>query len=263
MTSALHLALLAHRGAGHTESPAEPGRPPSRPLAPENTLRAFALGFDEGADGLECDLRLTADGVPVVFHDDTLARMTGDPRPLAQVTSAELATLRAQGEPIPTLAALVAFLRDRPVAGPRPIANLELKPLVRPAELVAAVRPHLAALAEVADLVLSSFDPRALAMLAAGPLPPHRLALLFDDLAGLKALAYLPPVDLHPPSALATPHNLREWSATHRVFRIWTVDDPADAQRLVALADAQSSPVTALITNRPRALRAGLSQSSS
>lgn len=261
MNPSRHLALIAHRGAGHTDVPAAP-RLPSDPVAPENTLRAFALGFEEGADGLECDLRLSADGVAVVFHDDTLARMTGDPRPLAQVSASELATLRCQAEPIPTLADLVAFLRERPATAKRPIVNLELKPLVRPADLVAAVRPHLAALAEVADLVLSSFDPRALALLAAGPLPPHRLALLFDDPAGLKALAYLPPVDLHPPVALATAENLREWSATQRVFRVWTVDDPAEARRLTALADAQPSPVTALITNRPRALRAGLSQSS-
>lgn len=241
MSDPARLALLAHRGASHA--------------APENTLSAFALGFDEGADGLECDLRLTSDGVPVVFHDDTLARMTGDPRPLAHTSSNELAGLRAGGEPIPTLAELVAFVRARFSNG-RPIVNLELKPLARPADLVAAVRPHLSALAEVADLVLSSFDPRALALLAAGPLPPHRLALLFDDPAALKALAFLPPVDLHPPASLVTADTLREWAAAHRVFRVWTVDDPAEAARLAALA--VGSPISTLITNRPRAIRAAL-----
>ena len=65
--------LLAHRGdSSH---------------APENTLEAARIGLDSGADGWELDVRLTADGVPVVLHDESLLRTTdvgrrfeGDPR---------------------------------------------------------------------------------------------------------------------------------------------------------------------------------------
>lgn len=41
-------------------------------LGPENTMPAFARGLEAGADGVECDVRQSADGVPVVIHDATL-----------------------------------------------------------------------------------------------------------------------------------------------------------------------------------------------
>jgi glycerophosphoryl diester phosphodiesterase len=55
--------VIAHRGAS--------GR------APENTMRAFELALEEGADALELDVHISADGVPVVIHDASLARTTG------------------------------------------------------------------------------------------------------------------------------------------------------------------------------------------
>jgi Glycerophosphoryl diester phosphodiesterase len=55
--------IIAHRGAS--------GR------APENTMRSFELALDEGADALEFDVHVSADGVPVVIHDPSLARTTG------------------------------------------------------------------------------------------------------------------------------------------------------------------------------------------
>lgn len=56
--------LIAHRGAN-----AE---------APENTVAAFDAAMGHGVDGLEFDVQITGDGVPVIFHDDTLKRMTGE-----------------------------------------------------------------------------------------------------------------------------------------------------------------------------------------
>jgi glycerophosphoryl diester phosphodiesterase len=55
--------VIAHRGASG--------------YAPENTVPAFELAIAQGADALELDVRLTADGVPVVIHDSTLERTTG------------------------------------------------------------------------------------------------------------------------------------------------------------------------------------------
>lgn len=52
--------IIAHRGASA--------------LAPENTLAAFKRAIDDGAEGIEFDVRLTRDGVPVVIHDATLER---------------------------------------------------------------------------------------------------------------------------------------------------------------------------------------------
>ena len=58
--------------------------------APENTLAAFQQAVDVGADGIEFDVRLTSDGVPVVFHDSSLKRIAGRERKIASLTSAEL-----------------------------------------------------------------------------------------------------------------------------------------------------------------------------
>ncbi len=59
-TKTLRPLKIAHRGASA--------------LAPENTLAAFRRAVDDGADGIEFDVRLARDGVAVVFHDPTLNR---------------------------------------------------------------------------------------------------------------------------------------------------------------------------------------------
>jgi glycerophosphoryl diester phosphodiesterase len=74
-----------------TKSPLIIGHRGSSAAAPENTLAAFGRAFDDGADGIELDVRLASDGVPVVIHDATLRR-TGLVRDeIAQMTSAQLA----------------------------------------------------------------------------------------------------------------------------------------------------------------------------
>lgn len=60
-------------------------------LAPENTIAAFDHGLALGADGLELDVHLSRDGVPVVHHDPTLDRTTNRRGPIADHTAAELA----------------------------------------------------------------------------------------------------------------------------------------------------------------------------
>jgi glycerophosphoryl diester phosphodiesterase len=64
-------------------------------LGPENTLAAFDLGIAAGADGLELDVHLSADGVAVVHHDALLDRTTAASGPLAARTAAELARIDA------------------------------------------------------------------------------------------------------------------------------------------------------------------------
>lgn len=95
-------AVVAHRGASAA--------------APENTLAALRRAAAMGARWAECDVRTSADGVPVVIHDATLDRTTDGRGPVADRTAAELATLDAgcrfdppvPGEPLPTLAAMLA-----------------------------------------------------------------------------------------------------------------------------------------------------------
>lgn len=73
----------AHRGASE--------------YAPENTLSAFYLGLLQGANGIETDVRRTADGELVLFHDSKLSRVTDGEGLLAEKTLAELKKLRVFG----------------------------------------------------------------------------------------------------------------------------------------------------------------------
>ncbi|HET9465640.1 MAG TPA: glycerophosphodiester phosphodiesterase family protein, partial [Gemmatimonadales bacterium] len=108
--------VIAHRGAsGH---------------APENTLPAFDLAVRQGADAIELDVRLTADGVPVVFHDATIDRTTGHRGPLSAISLAELQEVdagarftadrghtfpfRAGGVRVPTLAEVLRGFPEMP-----------------------------------------------------------------------------------------------------------------------------------------------------
>ena len=106
--------IIAHRGASA--------------LAPENTLAAFRKAIADGAEGLEFDVRLTRDGEVVVFHDATLARVSNRKNLVSSLTAAELRTIDVgswfarrktpsddfSGETIPTLSALLDFLKDFP-----------------------------------------------------------------------------------------------------------------------------------------------------
>ena len=107
--------IIAHRGASAD--------------APENTLAAFRLAIEQGADGLECDLRMSADGIIVISHDDSLKRTHSQPVRIADATAAELAA-----SDVPTLAQTLVTVR-----GKLPLINLELKEPIPPDVLDATI----------------------------------------------------------------------------------------------------------------------------
>ncbi len=82
--------------------------------APENSMAAFRRAVEAGC-GIELDVQLSADGAVMVFHDYTLARMTGDHRKLAELTAAELKSLRLGGtdEGIPTFREVLDLVDGR------------------------------------------------------------------------------------------------------------------------------------------------------
>ena len=89
----MNFVNYAHRGASS--------------YAPENTMSAFRLGLEMGAGGIETDVQRTKDGVLVLFHDDTLARVTGQSGSIKDYTYAQLqefsVTVHGQSDRIPTL----------------------------------------------------------------------------------------------------------------------------------------------------------------
>ena len=110
-------AWVAHRGAGK--------------LAPENTLAAFRLGASHGYRMFECDVKLSADGVPFLLHDATLERTTDASGIAGERSWAELARLdagswhspRYAGEPLATLDGVARFCQANGCA-----LNIEIKP---------------------------------------------------------------------------------------------------------------------------------------
>lgn len=85
--------------------------------APENTMAAFRRAFADGAHGAECDVRVTADGEFVLFHDADARRLTGFGRRISSMKWKDLSRLRVMGrEPVAhldDLLGLLAPLRDK------------------------------------------------------------------------------------------------------------------------------------------------------
>lgn len=162
---------IAHRGAGR--------------LAPENTLAAFRLGARHGYRAFECDVKLSADGVPFLLHDATLQRTTNGTGPAGQRPWSELSRLDAggwhsrayAGEPPASLAAIATWLRRN-----RHWLDLEIKPTPgeerRTGGAVAEAVERLWA-GDPMPPLLSSFSPDALAA-AREAAPGLPRALLVD-----------------------------------------------------------------------------------
>lgn len=228
---------IAHRGAGK--------------LAPENTLAAFRLGRQHGYRMFECDVKLSADGVPFLLHDTTLERTTNG-RGLAGARPwSELALLDAgswhsrayQGEPLPTLAQIAQFCLANDCR-----VNLEIKPTpgteAATGDAVARAAAKLWSGQGVAPL-LSSFEPPALAA-ARGAVPELPRALLLEELP-MDWLEMARTLDC---VAIVCDHPLWNGDSVAQAkkagFRClsYTVNDEATAQRLMSLG------VDSIITDR-------------
>ncbi|MBI4756571.1 MAG: glycerophosphodiester phosphodiesterase [Betaproteobacteria bacterium] len=154
--------LIAHRGGGDG--------------APENTLAALRLAAASGFRAVEFDVRLSADGVPVLIHDDTVDRTTDGRGAVAALSAAQLARLDAgrrhapefAGERIPTLAGAAQACHELGL-----VANIEIKALPGCGARVGAVVAQAAAQwwREGPLPLLSSFDEEVLH--AAARAAPH------------------------------------------------------------------------------------------
>jgi glycerophosphoryl diester phosphodiesterase len=135
--------------------------------APENTLTAFRHAVAAGAGGVELDVRLSADGVAVVFHDDDLGRFFASTASVESLPWSALERLelgereaRFSGERIPTLAEALAVLM------PLALINLELKSAANAEALAAAVARELRGSPLAGRTVVSSFDAEVVAAFA-------------------------------------------------------------------------------------------------
>ncbi|MBX7191460.1 MAG: glycerophosphodiester phosphodiesterase [Sandaracinaceae bacterium] len=226
--------------------------------APENSELAFALAIEDGADGVELDVRDAGCGTVVVAHDPTLERVAGREGVVAQMTAAALAEVELAGpgdtrsRGLPTLDRAIDQVLS---AGLR--LNVEIKGDVpdrlRLASRVAAVLARRTP-AEREAIVVSSFRPEILvALRAAGARVP--VGFLFDaeNTGRYRAAALvraIRPDGVHPQFRLADRASVARWKRAGLFVNVWTVDDE---ERLRILA---SHGVDGLITNDPARARA-------
>jgi len=216
--------------------------------APENTLAAFALALEQNADGIELDVQLSADGVPVIMHDATVDRTCDGAGRVADMTLAELRQLTIDNDhPVPTLDDLFALL------GRRTLYNVELKALGLDDGGLAETVARCVVAHDVADCVLvSSFSPFTVrsarrhfpAAVPVALLRERRSTRLFHSL--LRTAADHPDYTLVNEALLA-------WARRKGLrVNVWTVNDVAEGRRLVRLG------VHGVITNIPGVMRAAL-----
>ena len=220
---------IAHRGAGK--------------LAPENTLAAFRVGASHGWRAFECDVKLSRDGLPFLLHDDGLARTTNRNGLAADFEWAELSRLDAggwhsrafAGEPPASLDAVARFAQRSGHT-----LNIELKPSPGQEHHTG----HTVGLAcldlwrdeSLPPPLFSSFKPEALRG-AQDSAPGLPRALLLDTLwPGWQGVAQ----DLGC-VAVVTHHPLMDAALAAQLHGAgmralcYTVNDPADARRLLGL----------------------------
>lgn len=223
--------VLAHRGLA-TE-------------APENTLLAFVRALALGVTHLETDVHATRDGVAVLSHDPDLGRLTGMPTEVRSVSLRDLQAIRlADDQQVPTLAeALDAF--------PETFFNIDIKSDDALQPTITAIRDQKA----VRRVLVTSFDdkrrkaavealpgvatsPSSIGVVAAAVASrvprgvPGRKALQARALRGVDALQ-IPERRGH--FLVLTPA-LVEMAHRHGVeVQVWTVNEPDDMRRLVAM----------------------------
>jgi glycerophosphoryl diester phosphodiesterase len=232
---------IAHRGASAA--------------APPNTLAAFEKAIELGADGIEFDVQLSNDGIPVIIHDFAVDATTDGSGQVADLTLAQLRQLDAgstfdpafAGEHIPTLEEVLQCV------GGRLLLNIELKTTSwrdngLEQAVVAQVKQHSLG----SRVLLSSFNPFSLRR--AKKIAPHIPAGLLTapnlPLPLRRAwLAFLAPHEARHPQYKMVDEHYVAW-AQRRGYRVnvWTVNEPDEMRRLIGLG------VDGIITDVPAVL---------
>ncbi len=234
----------------------------SRTRYPENTMGSFRLALEEGVDGLEIDIRTTADGEIVISHDDNLKRCGGVDLLISQTPFADLALHpvhcpqlfgdRFQNEAfIPKLSDLLQLLAENHALlnievkrqSNREYGDIEARTLTMVNEYGLAERVFYSSFDEYILVKLKELDSRV------------RVALLYDAPlynAGAHAQT-LGCFAIHPSINGATQYrDLQKARARGMACNIWTVNDPETARQLSA------DGATGIITDLPLEILAAL-----
>jgi len=219
-------------------------------LAPENTLAAFRLARELGADGVELDAQLSQDGVVVIMHDDSLERTSDGHgqvrdtpwRALRRLDAGRWFDERFAGERIPTLQDVFDLL------GTSLLLNIELKASTTGSELVRRVDSFVQSNRGAAHVIVSSFDWQQLEQVRACD-PALRIGVLFKRELSAYHYEALKPEAIHPEHSLVTPALVAAAHSSKRSVNTWTVNSEDEMLRMIA------QEVDAIITNYPQRLK--------
>jgi glycerophosphoryl diester phosphodiesterase len=244
------MEIIAHRGASHD--------------APENTLAAFKLAWEQKADAVELDIWLTKDGKIVCLHDDNTKRIAGRDHKVADQMLAELRVLDAGkwksrqwvGEKIPTLDEALATIPN----GKRLFIEIKCGPEMLP-ELE---RVFNASGKKPQQLVIIAFS-FTVASLVKAKFPAIEVSWLYnwkkdtgdkftrDQLITKAREAKLDGLDVQFKGPIDAAFVTKVKSAGLKLY-VWTVDQPVTAKQLMAAG------VDGITTNRPEWLRQKLAE---
>ena len=229
--------ILAHRGASA--------------YAPENTLPAFELALEQGADGFELDVHLTRDGEIVVIHDETVDRTAKGEGRVVDLTLEELRKLDFSAGldgyancTIPTLREVLEL-----VVGTDKFVNIELKNNIEPyVDLPQKLDALVAGLNLAGQVIYSSFNHYSVRDIIAGGTPVPVGVLHQDMLVEPWEYAVkLGAQALHPHYGLVAV-NADYVPQSHEAglqVNVWTVNDPGHIALML------QDEVDAVITNHP------------
>jgi len=223
--------IIAHKGASAH--------------APENTLAAFQLALEQNADGIELDTMLSVDGQVVVFHDNTVDRITNGSGRVKDMSLAQLKELDiGDGQKIPTLAEVLEQF------GGKFLINIELKNYTSifdnlPIEVAKLVKDY--GLEE--SVLLSSYNAFNIKRLRS-ELPKTKLGLITDEQKAKHWIWRFFKYDsLHPHFSDVDKVLVSALHARNREINVYTVDEPEEMTRLAGL------DVDGIITNVPQLAR--------
>lgn len=220
-----HPTIFAHRGASA--------------YAPENTLAAFELALAQGAEAIELDVKLSADGHAVVIHDATVDRTTDGRGRVSDMSLAELRSLDAgaffdpkfRGEKVPTLEEVFEAF------GKRSFINVELTNYKTPGDhLVESVCMLIKKFGLQKQILFSSFRAsnlsKARALLPDVPRGLLALGGFLGAWARSFGFAFGRYQALHPNLKDVTPQQIRRVHRLGRRVHVWTVNAADDMHRL-------------------------------
>jgi glycerophosphoryl diester phosphodiesterase len=248
--------IIAHRGASV--------------FAPENTLAAFQRAIDDGAEGIEFDVRLAKDGVPVVFHDATLSRVSVERGLLSHYTSAELQKIDVgswfnrhrpknanesfSAEIVSTLRQILDFLSNF-----RGLIYIELKcRKTEIKEISKAVCETIENSPLLPQIIVKSFQLAAIPQVrqlcpeaeTAALFAPKILTILRKEKRLIEVAREIEANQLSIHHSLATRNLMEKAGKENLPVTIWTADNPRWIRRAAELG------ITAIITNNPANLLA-------